>query len=122
MEALAAKNLIRLHQGDPDLLGTVVEAADGGRRVSVRFDDGSHHTFVWPNEVLERVLLVEGEHVRVLASDAVGVVAQRVSHNGLLLYRVSLPGGASPLVMEDGLRPSAITDPLQRLRAGQLHS
>ena len=39
-----------------------------------------------------------------------------------MLYQVSLPGGQAPMVMEDGVRPAAITDPIERLRAGELNS
>ena len=55
-----------------------------------------------------------------LASNTVGVVSGVRSHNGIVLYQVSLPGGQAPMVMEDGVRPAAITDPIERLRAGEL--
>lgn len=121
-DQLAVKNLIRWIQPGGDTLGTVVRVENGGRRVVVRFDGSDERTFVWPSEVLERVVLPQGQHVRVLASDAVGVVSAIRAHNGIVLYQVNLPGGKAPLVMEDGVRPAAITDPIERLRAGHLHS
>jgi ATP-dependent helicase HepA len=121
-DALVAKNLVRWNQGDNVLLGVVTQVEQQGRRVAVRFDDDSDHVFTWPSEVLERAELPEGEHVRVLTSGSVGVVSGIREHDGIALYQVSLPGGQTPTVMEDGLRPATITDPIARLRAGELHS
>src|SRR3954454_20983221 len=121
-DELVPKNLIRWRQPGGETLGTVVALEDGGRRVHVRLDDADERTFVWPSEVLERVLLPEGQHVRIEASGLVGVISAVREHNGIALYQVSLPGGQAPTVMEDGVPPSAITDPIERLRAGKLHS
>src|SRR4051794_14166655 len=122
MDRLVAKNLVRWHQPGGMTLGAVVRLESGGARVVVRFDDGAEQTFVWPNDVLERILLPEGQHVRIVASGLVGVISGVREHNGIALYQVSLPGGQAPTVMEDGVRPAAITDPIERLRAGKLHS
>jgi ATP-dependent helicase HepA len=117
-----AKNLIRWIQPGGATLGTVVRLENNGKRVVVRLDGAGEKIFTWPSEVLERVVLPEGQHVRIMASDAVGVISAVQAHNGLMLYQVSLPGGQSPTVMEDGVRPAAVTDPIARLRAGELHS
>jgi superfamily II DNA or RNA helicase len=121
-DGLVAKNLIRWNQPGGETLGVVVRVEAGGRRIIVRLDSAEERTFVWPSEVIERLELPQGEHVRVLSSNTVGVISGVRSHNGILLYQVSLPGGQSPMVMEDGVRPAAITEPIQRLRAGELHS
>ena len=121
-DQLVAKNLVRWNQPGGDTLGVVARVENGGRRVVVRLDGGEERMFVWPSEVIERVLLPQGQHVRVLTSGAVGVISGVRSHNGIVLYQVSVPGGQAPMVMEDGVRPAAITDPIERLRAGQLHS
>ncbi len=121
-EELVPKNLIRWCPPGGETLGTVVAVKNGGRRVDVRLDDAGERTFAWPSEVLERVVLPEGQHVRIVASGLVGVISAVRAHNGLALYQVSLPGGQAPTVMEDGVRPAAITDPTERLRAGELHS
>src|SRR5438105_8393517 len=121
-EELVPKNLIRWRQPGGETLGIVVALRNGGRRVVVRLDGAGERTFAWPSEVLERVVLPEGQHARIVASGLVGVISGVRAHNGIALYQVSLPGGKSPTVMEDGVRPATITDPLERLRAGELHS
>ena len=121
-DELVAKNLIRWNQPGGETLGVVVRVEAGGRRVVVRLDTGGEQMFVWPSEVIERLQLPQGQHVKVLASNTVGVVSGVRSHNGIVLYQVSLPGGQAPMVMEDGVRPAAITDPIERLRAGELNS
>lgn len=121
-EELVSKNLVCWRQPGGETLGTVVSLENGGRRVVVRLDDAGERTFVWPSDVLERVRLNEGQHVRIVASGLVGVISGARAHNGITLYQVSLPGGQVPSVMEDGVRPATITDPIERLRAGELHS
>src|SRR5215213_1260021 len=120
MADLAVKNLVRWVPPGGETLGVV--SSIQGNRATVRLDDGEDRTFVWPSEVLERVVMPIGQHVRVLASGATGVITGVRPHNGLVLYQVNLPGGQAPIVMEDGVRPAAITDPVERLRAGELHS
>jgi SNF2 family DNA or RNA helicase len=122
MSEIFAKNLIRWVQPGGTTLGTVVRVEPGGRQVVVRLDGEGERIFTWPSEVLERFVFSEGQHVRIVASDAVGVISASTDHNGIALYQVSLPGGDSPTVMEDGVRPATITDPKERLRAGELHS
>jgi ATP-dependent helicase HepA len=121
-DKLVAKNLVRWKQPGGESLGTVVRCGDGGRHVVVRLDNGSEHTFAWPSEVLERVMLPTGQHVRILSSGVIGVISATRSHNGIALYQISLPGGQAPTVMEDGVRPAVITDPIERLRTGDLQS
>jgi SNF2 family DNA or RNA helicase len=119
MAGVAVRNLVRWRQPGGETLGVVTRM--DGRSVVVRLDEGGERTFAWPSEVLERLELPAGQHVRVLASGAVGVVGATRAHNGILLYQVHLPGGQSPTIMEDGVRPAVLTDPIERLRAGELH-
>jgi superfamily II DNA or RNA helicase len=120
-DELVAKNLIRWIQPGGETLGVVLSVEAGGRRVVVRLDGVGEQMFIWPSEVIQRLLLPQGQHVKVLASNAVGVISGVRAHNGIVLYQVSLPGGQTPMVMEDGVRPAAITDPIERLRAGELN-
>ena len=54
--------------------------------------EGSETQFSWPSEVLERVTFDVGQHVRILADDATGVVHVVFPYKGLVLYKVGLPG------------------------------
>lgn len=95
----------------------------GDTTVTIRFDDdNAEKTFSWPSDVLERVTFDLGQHVQVLADDQIGMVQAALSYHGLLLYRIGLPGGQTKTVPEDGVRPAVITEPVARLRAGELHN
>src|SRR4051794_22886983 len=117
--ALIPKNLVRWRAPGEAALGTVLRVDAG--RVTVRFDDGEERQFA-SSEVLERATFDVGQHVRIVAGDEVGVVQVVFPYKNLVLYKVGLPGGSTKTVPEDGVRPAVITDPVERLRAGQLHS
>lgn len=117
---IARGALVRWLNGQSGNIG-VVESADGGRIV-VRFDDGSTMQFAWPTAVLERVSFGPGAQVETLAEHETGVVTGASIVGGLVVYRVNLANGSVKSVVETGLRPAIITDPITLLRAGQLSS
>lgn len=120
-DLLQPKNLVRWLQAGGDALGVVVE--NDGRTVTVRLDeDGSKRNFACSAGVIEHVVLEPGQHVRVVSSGEIGVVQTVFPYKGLTLYKVGLSGGQTPTVVEDGIRPAVLTDPIERLRAGELHS
>jgi SNF2 family DNA or RNA helicase/uncharacterized membrane protein YkvA (DUF1232 family) len=121
IDSLIPKNLVLWRQAGGTSLGTVI--AVEAKRATVRFDNDSEpRHFSLPSEVLERASLESGQHVRLLADDQTGVIQASLNYKGLLLYKVGLPGGATKTVPEDGVRPAVITDPVERLRSGPLHS
>ena len=97
----------------------VVSAVDG-RRLQVRMDSGEELTFAWPSEVVERVVFAPGQPVELRGAGQVGVVADHSEVGGRIFYDVTLPGNVRRAIAEDGLRPAVFTDPMERLRAGQL--
>ena len=115
-ETLVAKNLVRWK----DLYGTVTDV--DGTRVSVRFDGGESRQFAYPSDVLVRIVLPNGQHVQVASTGEIGVVQAQLEARGIMLYRVGLPSGQSPTIVEDDIRPAVLTDPIERLRAGELHT
>jgi ATP-dependent helicase HepA len=102
--------------------GYGVVSAVAGRRVAVRMDAGEELQFAWPSEVLERVEFAAGDPVEVVGANQAGVVADRNEVGGRMFYEVTLPGNVRRTITEDGLRPAVFTDPMERLRAGQLDS
>src|SRR5437763_5141849 len=127
MTAVAApptrNNLVRWLNGSSRAgeLGIVNEVMNDGRAVRVRLDSGEEHTFVWPNDRLDRVMFAPGQQVRSLSDREDGVVAIARERLGNLWYLVSMPGGVQKTVMESGLRPATISDPVELLRQGTLH-
>src|SRR6266568_7726183 len=73
----ARGNLVRWLNGRSRAgeLGVVSEVLNDGRAMRVRIDSGEEHTFVWPNDRLERVIFVPGQQVRALSVREDGVVA-----------------------------------------------
>ena len=117
--ALEAGNLVRW-LNDAREIG-VVREADGGT-VAVQFDSGSRHSFPAGTDALERVRFDPGTYVEVRATSARGMVVSSTEVAGRLSYAVSLPDGTQPNVLESGLRKAVLTDPIARLRAGELDS
>src|SRR3954451_17745349 len=115
-ETLVAKNLVRWKAQ----YGTVTHV--DGTRVSVRFDDGESRQFAYPSDVLVRIVLPNGQHVQAASPGEVGVVQAQLEARGIMLYKVGLPSGQSPTIVEDDIRPAVLTDPIERLRAGELHT
>src|SRR6266496_3029552 len=121
-EALVRGNLIRWCLGRAGNIGVVVEMPNSGREVRVHFDSGEDMAFAWPTKVLERVVFPVGSQVQSLADHQVGVVTSASPNAGLIIYQVSLAGGASKSILETGVRPAVISDPIALLRAGTLGS
>src|SRR4051794_10411250 len=115
-ETLVVKNLVRWK----GLHGTVTSLEPS--RVTVRFDDGETRQFSYPSDVLRRIMLLDGQHVQVVSTGEIGVIRTQLEARGILLYKVGLPSGQSPTIVEDDIRPAVITDPIARLRAGELHT
>jgi len=114
---IAKGAVVRWRNGQTGNIGVVDEVANG--RARVRFDSGETHDYAWPSSVLERVVFAVGAQVETMADHEIGVVTLQTMSNGLLVYQVSLAGGATKSVVETGLRPAAITDPIALLRAGE---
>jgi superfamily II DNA or RNA helicase len=90
--------------------------------VLVHFDDGRNLKFAWPSETLEHVQLDAGQPVTLAATGDRGVITTKVPSGGRLFYTVALADGGSKTVTEDGVRVAIETDPVARLRNGELDS
>jgi superfamily II DNA or RNA helicase len=120
MSDLRRHNLVRWPGGDNSPVG-VVSAVEGGR-VSVRFDDGHERTFAADGEALERVALERGTPVVMPATGDTGTVSAVLENKGIRFYELTTAAGASQHVPESAVRPLVLSDPVERLRAGQLDS
>jgi hypothetical protein len=114
--------LVRWIGGDVHRLGVVVAAASNGRSVTVHFDDGESLQFALPAENLVRFIVEKGETVKLEATGERGYVADVVPADDRVLYVVALSDGSRKTVTEDGVRPAIETDPLARMRNGELDS
>ncbi len=113
--------VVSWRNGPTGNLGVVDEASNG--RVLVRFDSGETMQFAWPTPVLERIVFKTGDQVETKADHEVGVVtAISVATGGVFVYQINLAGGALKSVIETGVRPAIITDPIALIRAGRLSS
>src|SRR2546429_623018 len=83
-------------------------------------DNGANIQFAWPSATLEPVVLEPGQAVRLTATGDRGVVTSRIDSGGRLFYAVALAEGGSKTVTEDGVRIAVETDPVARLRDGEL--
>lgn len=110
--------LVRWLNGQSGNIG-VIESADGGR-LAVRFDDGSAMQFAWPTKVLERVTFPAGSQVETVEEHEAGVITGATIVSGLVAYQVNLASGTTKSVIETGLRPAIITNPVTLLRSGTL--
>ena len=119
--AIAKGNLVRWRNGQTGNIGVVADVSND-RQVSVSFDGGDLMTFAWPSSVLERVLFPVGSQVETTGEREVGVVVGVSAAADILVYQVNLSGGATKLIVESGLRPAIVTDPIALLRAGELGS
>ena len=117
---LVKGNLVRWINGPANNIGVV--AGFDNRNVAVLFDTGENLLFALPVDVLLAVIFNIGDSVQVSPGDLLGVVIQSRSVEGLNLYEISMPDGTHPWFDEWALRPHKITDPLEMLRAGKLHS
>lgn len=98
-------------------VGVVAESLLGGKQLRIRFDDGSEQIFASDNKVIRRFLFEPGAPVRKLAGGDTGVVASGKMVGEKIYYTISLPGNRTETVSETTLRPAALTDPVQRLKA-----
>jgi len=119
--ALAPGNLVRWRNGPSGNVGVVQPREGNGHRVSVRFDSGEELEFAWPTDALERLRFEPGAQVESIDDHQLGVVAGAIDSDGLLLYRVNLPGAQTTMV-ESGLRPGIVTDAASLLRSGNVSS
>jgi hypothetical protein len=119
----ARGNLVRWLNGSSRAgeLGVINDVSDDGRHVRVQLDTGEEHTFVWPNDRLERVRFEPGQQVRSVSDREDGVVATAREGLGNFWYFINLPGGVQKTVIESGLRPALIYNPVELLRHGKLH-
>jgi len=115
-------SLVKWIEGPSGSVGVVIEILADGERLRIRFDSGEELTFVWPTDVLEKLIFDPGSSVKVQLNGQVGVVTSSSSTAGLMLYQVSLPDGSQPTIVESGLRPAVITDPLELFRRGQVQN
>jgi hypothetical protein len=119
---ISTGNLLRWTAGDPERIGVAAAVDAGIKRVTIRFDDGETLQFAWPTESLHRLVLDKGQTVRLHATDDRGVIANVIPSGDRFLYLVSLADGSSKTVTEDGVRPAVETDPIARMRSGELDS
>jgi SNF2 family DNA or RNA helicase len=101
-------------------LGVIVGLqADGdGELAEVDFDDGEHMFFKADSGQITRVVL--GPGAQVMRPDGlVGVVLEQASQGDYPTWKVAFPGSVTAVV-ELGLRPAVIDDPLARMESGNL--
>lgn len=113
-------NLVRWRNGQAGNVGIVSDVLEDGRQIRIHFDSGDTLTFAWPSSALERVVFPVGATVESTADHQVGVVTGFGLSGGMIVYQVSLAGGASKAITEVGLRPALVTDPVALLRSGEL--
>jgi SNF2 family DNA or RNA helicase len=114
---LAPGNLVEWNE---DAIGVVKSLSQDGRLVTVQFDSGEAHSFAADSDVLRRQTFEKGAYVQILARNVTGSVVDHLEQNGVRSYAVGLSDGSRPWVLENGLRPARIEDPIELLRAGQL--
>jgi superfamily II DNA or RNA helicase len=100
-----------------DLVGVIDKLQ--GKQLHVKFDDGEVRLFVADADVLERIELAPGSLVTRSGDSTIGVVIERVQSAGYPTWKVQFPTSLAS-VAEMGLRPAVFSDPLARMKAGQL--
>src|ERR1051326_7484794 len=93
-------NLVRWLNGSSRAgeLGVINEVTNDGRQVRVQLDSGEEHTFVWPNDRLERIRFEPGQQVRSVSDREDGVVASVREGLGNFWYFITLPGNVQKTV------------------------
>src|SRR5688572_21980510 len=119
MAPLRLGNVVRWRNGPSGNIGVVAEHDNG--RIRVAFDDATSLIFAPPYEALERVTFAAGAPVRLISDDVSGVVLEMMESDGVVVYQVSMPGEVVKTVVESGIRPAIITDPVALLRRGEIH-
>lgn len=120
-----AGNLVSWRGGPSGNIGTVTDVDQTKRQLRIRLDsDEMDMTFALSaaENTLDRVIFEPGSFVQSKTDAKIGVVESRASIEGLFVYRVNYPGGGHPSIIETGLRPAVISDPLALLRANEVHS
>lgn len=97
----------------------VIEWTDG-RQIKVRFDGGEVLKFSVSGNTLERVGFGPGAQVTRRGDETIGVVLTAAAASGYPTWIVSFPGGAPTSVVESGLRPAVVSDPVERIKSGEL--
>ena len=118
-------NLISWNQGKAGNIGVVTSVDETRERLSIRLDDEVDDitfTISSATEVLSRVEFEPGGLVQLGVGGLVGVVVSHILVDGVYIYQVSQPGGGQPSIVETGLRPALVQDPLALIRSGELHS
>jgi len=113
-------NLVHWENGPSNNIGVVKDLSP--RHISLFFDRGEQQTFALPNDVVTRVIFNPGTLVQIQPGGEKGVVIGHSEIDNLLIYRINLASGAQPSVVETSLRPAVITNALELLRQGELHS
>ena len=113
-------NLVHWQNGPSNNIGVVKDISP--RNVAVSFDRGEQMIFVLPTDVITRVIFDPGTLVQVQPSGKKGVVIGHSEINNLLIYQLNLASGSQPNVIETSLRLAVLTNPLELLLQGTLHS
>ena len=97
----------------------VVDALDGGKAI-VSMDNDKTYNFRIASGVLKRVPIEIGTQVTTVDTpDIFGVVVGSVPNQKQPTWQVQFPSQMSAIV-ESGLRPAPLSDPLERLRNGDI--
>lgn len=90
------------------------------RRIKVDFDNGDSLNFAATGNTLERVGFAPGSQVTRRGEPNIGVVLVAAAASAYPTWIVSFPGGPPISVVEMGLRPAVVSDPIERIRSGEL--
>lgn len=118
MSNLKRHNLVRWYGEQPPLIGAIT--SDDGGRLHVRFDDGRELQFAQDGGALERLLLEPGTAAVIPNTSERVTIGQSRDLRGVRFYEVTSGSGATEQLLEDALRPAVLTDPVDRMRAGEL--
>ena len=120
MATFAKGNLVRWENGPAGNIGVVDDVAP--RQITVLFDDGQRITLALPSDVLTRVVFDPGTLIQIQPRGDGGVITGHSETGNVTVYCVSLASGSQTNVVETTVRPAVITNPLELLRRGTLHS
>ena len=118
MSILKRHNLVRWYGEDAPLVGVITAVENG--RLHVRFDNGRELQFAQDGGALERLLLAPGAPAVLPGTGERVTLGEAREVKGVLFYEVTLASGAAQHVLEDALRPAVLSDPVDRMRAGEL--
>jgi SNF2 family DNA or RNA helicase/uncharacterized membrane protein YkvA (DUF1232 family) len=118
MSTLKRHNLVRWYSDDGPLVGTITAVEKS--RLHVRFDDGRELQFAPDGGALDHLRLAAGSSAVLPGTGERVTIGEAREIKGVLFYEVTLPSGTPQHVLEDALRPAVLTEPLDRMRAGEL--